>query len=230
MEDKLVQKYRPRKIEDIVGQEHIKKSIINSVKFNRIFNAYLLAGMKGTGKTSLARIMAMILNCEDGPKLEYNIEERVCRSIINETCPDVEELDAAANNSVENITEIIRRSYSSPIVGKKKIFIIDECLPYDSIIKTDINNSKKIGDIVSSDKEECVLSYNTKKRKLERKKVIRKIKIPNNKRMKEITVKLKNGEIKKMRITENHSIYNESFEKIKCKNLKIGDKLNILKK
>ena len=99
----LYSKYRPRKLAEVIGQEHIKTSIENSIKRGRLSHAYLFTGMRGTGKTTVARILSMIFNCEDGPNSEYDISQGICKTIIKNQCPDIKELDAASNTSIEEI-------------------------------------------------------------------------------------------------------------------------------
>jgi len=126
MEKALDRKYRPRKLSGVVGQEHIKQYFKNAVKDNKISHAYLLTGKRGIGKTTIARIIALIVNCDDGPSVNYDTKSKICKSIIDGTCPDVWELDGASNGSVDNIREIIKRAKTFPMMGRKRVFIIDE--------------------------------------------------------------------------------------------------------
>ena len=126
MSKNLYSKYRPNKLEDIVGQDHIKKYFTNAIKYDRFSHAYLLSGIRGVGKTTIARIIAMMVNCDEAPSIDYNIESDICQSIIKKQCPDVIEMDAASNTSIEDIREIRNHTRSKPILGKKKVFIIDE--------------------------------------------------------------------------------------------------------
>jgi len=122
----LYNKYRPHKLNDIVGQDHVVKTLENAVKLNRISHAYLFTGLRGTGKTSLARIMALIVNCENGPNCEYDIASKNCKSIINGSCPDLNEMDAATRTSIDDVREIRKDAYNVPFAVRKKIFIVDE--------------------------------------------------------------------------------------------------------
>ena len=123
----LYQKYRPTRIQDIIGQEHIKQTIINAVKQDKLSHAYLFAGLRGTGKTSLARIMARIVNCDNAPSVDYTDDDKYIKMINEGSFPDIRELDAASNSSVENLRDIIKDAYNIPMMGQKKVFIIDEC-------------------------------------------------------------------------------------------------------
>lgn len=122
----LYLKYRPCKLSDLVGQSHVARIIENTVKQNKLSHAYLFTGLHGTGKTTLARIMALIVNCENGPSIDYDVESPICKAIISGTCPDVVELDAASNTSIDDIREIRKSAYQSPMMCAKRIFIIDE--------------------------------------------------------------------------------------------------------
>ena len=124
--DVLALKYRPQTFEDLIGQEVITQTIINSIKVNKIPNAYLLTGIRGVGKTTLARIIAKNLNCL---KLyENNCKDGcdTCESIANSSHIDVLEMDAASKTGVDDVRELIEFSRYGPTSSKYKIFIIDE--------------------------------------------------------------------------------------------------------
>lgn len=122
----LYRKYRPQTIEQIVGQEHIKKALANAINMNRISHAYLFTGPRGTGKTSTARIFAKSLNCEKGPTITPCNECENCRNITNSIPIDVIEIDAASNRSVNDADEIIQKVALAPVQSRYKIYIIDE--------------------------------------------------------------------------------------------------------
>ncbi len=122
----LYRKYRPQKLEEIVGQEHIKKALTNAIDMKRISHAYLFTGPRGTGKTSTARIFAKSLNCENGPTISPCNECENCRNITNSIPIDVIEIDAASNRSVSDAEEIIQNVAMAPINSRYKIYIIDE--------------------------------------------------------------------------------------------------------
>ena len=124
----LALKYRPVNFDQLIGQELIGETIYNSIKLNKVPNAYLLTGIRGTGKTSIARIIAKVLNCKNGFEnlCKDNFCEN-CEAITNSNHIDIFELDAASQSSVENTRELIEFSRYAPTSSKYKIYILDEC-------------------------------------------------------------------------------------------------------
>lgn len=122
----LARKWRPRQLEDVVGQEHVTQTLANAIEQDRIAHAYLFIGPRGIGKTSLSRIFAKALNCEKGPTAHPCDECDACKDIAAGSSLDVIEMDAASNNSVDDIRAICDQVQFAPTHGKYKIFIIDE--------------------------------------------------------------------------------------------------------
>lgn len=122
----LYQKYRPTRLSEVVGQDHAKQMIENSAKQNRISHAYLFTGIRGTGKTTLARIFARIVNCENAPSVDYTDDDQFVSKINDGRFLDIVELDAASNTSIDDIRQIRRDAFDAPVMGRKKVFIIDE--------------------------------------------------------------------------------------------------------
>ena len=122
----LYRTYRPATFDEIAGQEHITKTFKNALKNDKIAHAYLFSGPRGTGKTSIAKIIAKAVNCENAPVDNPCNECDICRGIDKNTINDVIEIDAASNNGVEEIREIRDKVKYLPGVGKYKVYIIDE--------------------------------------------------------------------------------------------------------
>ena len=124
----LALKYRPKTFKDLIGQEIVAETIYNSIKQNRSANAYLFTGIRGVGKTTIARIVAKALNCKNG--IENLCEDDFCENceeISNSNHIDIFELDAASRSSVENTKELIEFSRYAPTSSTYKIYILDEC-------------------------------------------------------------------------------------------------------
>lgn len=122
----LYRKFRPDNFEDVKGQSHIVTTLQNQIKAERMGHAYLFCGTRGTGKTSIAKIFARAVNCEHPVNGSPCNECEVCRSINAGTSMNVIEIDAASNNGVDNIREIVEEVQYSPAEGKYKVYIIDE--------------------------------------------------------------------------------------------------------
>lgn len=122
----LYRKFRPDNFEDVKGQSHIVTTLQNQIKAERMGHAYLFCGTRGTGKTSIAKIFARAVNCEHPVNGSPCNECAVCRSINAGTSMNVIEIDAASNNGVDNIREIVEEVQYSPAEGKYKVYIIDE--------------------------------------------------------------------------------------------------------
>ena len=121
----LYRTYRPSTFDEVAGQQHIVRTIKNALRTGKIAHAYLFAGPRGTGKTTMARLLAKALNCEHGIGCQCN-ECKNCKAINEGTHPDVLEIDGASNNGVDEIRELIDKVKYGTILGRYKVYIIDE--------------------------------------------------------------------------------------------------------
>jgi DNA polymerase III subunit gamma/tau len=122
----LYRRHRPRTFEEVVGQEHIVRTLRNAVELGKVHHAYLFVGSRGTGKTSMAKLLACALNAEGGPRADFSPEDPVCRAIAVGTSLDVVEMDAASNNSVDDIRELRENVALQPMGGHRRVYILDE--------------------------------------------------------------------------------------------------------
>jgi DNA polymerase III subunit gamma/tau len=125
-ETSLYRRHRPQGFDEVVGQEHVVRTLRNAIERDRVHHAYLFVGSRGTGKTSVAKILARSLNCVNGPTVTPCGECESCRAIAAGTSLDVIEMDAASNRSVDDIRELRERVGYAPAAGRWKVYILDE--------------------------------------------------------------------------------------------------------
>jgi len=122
----FARKYRPQTFDEVVGQEHITRTLANAIEQNRLAQAYLFVGPRGIGKTSTARILAKALNCQNGPTVNPCGVCDACKEIAEGNSLDVLEIDGASNNSVEHVRELRENAAYAPARGPYKIYLVDE--------------------------------------------------------------------------------------------------------
>ena len=133
-------KYRPQTFEEVVGQKTVVSTLKNAIKDNKIAHAYLFCGPRGTGKTTMARLFAKALNCKEGLGHQCNACDS-CIGIMKGEHPDVIEIDAASNSTVDSVRQLIDNISYQPIMSDYKVYIIDEVhnmsnLAFNALLKT----------------------------------------------------------------------------------------------
>ena len=137
----IARKWRPQTFDDVVGQDHVVRTLKNAIARQRIAHAYLFVGPRGTGKTSTARIFAKALNCTGGPKADFDPKDPACVAIAEGSHLDVIEIDGASNNGVDQVRDLRETVRYAPAQGKFKIYIIDEvhmlsAAAFNALLKT----------------------------------------------------------------------------------------------
>ena len=122
----IARRWRPKQFSELVGQDHVVRTLGNAIEMGRIAHAYLFVGPRGTGKTTSARLFAKSLNWEEGPSLDVPPDSEIGQAIMDGRCLDVIEIDGASNNGVDHIRDLRENVQYTPTHGKFKIYYIDE--------------------------------------------------------------------------------------------------------
>src|SRR5215471_12018781 len=122
----IARKYRPQTFNDLVGQQHVTRTLANAIQSNRVAHAYIFSGVRGVGKTTTARVLAKALNCAKGPTAQPDNTCDACREIAAGTSLDVIEIDAASNRGIDQIRELREMVRYAPAASRYKVVILDE--------------------------------------------------------------------------------------------------------
>src|SRR3954466_13206757 len=122
----LYRRHRPRSFDQVVGQEHIVRTLRNAIELGKVHHAYLFVGSRGTGKTSMAKLLACAMNAEGGPNANFSPDDSRARAIMGGQSLEVVEMDAASNNSVDDIRELRENVALAPMGGGRRVYILDE--------------------------------------------------------------------------------------------------------
>ena len=229
----LARKYRPKKLNEIIGQPTVVQTLGNALTSKKLHHAYLFTGQFGSGKTSMSRILAASENCTVTDDVLHpcgNCE--LCRAVFAGTHTDVSEIDAASNaGKVEQVRELKNSANYAPMDGaKSKYYIIDECLPADALVSMADGSQIPIGKLVEEgilgqrhDDEVCSRDMETGE--TIQQSICRYIKIPNDKQMYEVSIKDPDGNIRTVKITGNHNVFVKNAGKIKAQDLQVGQKI-----
>ena len=178
-EQALYRKWRPAAFEEVVGQEHVIKTIQNALASGRAAHAYLFSGPRGTGKTSTARLVAKALNCTNpDPHQRPDNTCPNCLAVNEGRFLDLIEIDAASNTGVDNIRDLRDKINFSPGEGIYKVYVIDECFRFEDLVTLADGSKIPIGKLVDNKLRVDVLSYNEMTQQIEPKPVVRWMKKP----------------------------------------------------
>jgi len=122
----LYRRHRPKTFDQVVGQESVVRTLRNAIELGKVHHAYLFVGSRGTGKTSMAKLLACALNSEGGPRTDFSPDDLACKAIMDGKSLDVVEMDAASNNSVDDIRELRESVALAPMGGGRRVYILDE--------------------------------------------------------------------------------------------------------
>jgi len=219
--DSLAVKYRPRTLDNLVGQDSVVTQMQGMLKSKKIHSTMLFAGSHGAGKTTSARMLARYINCA-----KLNSDGNPCGKCdscsYKENHPDIHELNMADTRGIEDVRNLINASRNLPSVGKKRIFIIDECFVSDTLVEVDYGSYIPILDVVENSAITEVVSYNSLTKTVEKKKILRKM-VKKVKLTDMVKVSLSDGSYELC--TKNHKWWSETKQSMLYYFRMIGDNL-----
>ena len=158
--ESLAVRYRPKSLKDLLGQDHIAKQVLGMFKSGKMPASVMLHGPTGLGKTTVARIIARMINCSAEERDASFAPCGECPSCKMTDHPDVLELNAADSRGIDDVRSLIQQSKNMPQMGKKRIFILDECLPGDTLIELADGNFVPLVEIVADPMQYVVKTFN----------------------------------------------------------------------
>ena len=180
--ESLAVKYRPKVLEDLVGQPHLVSQLRGMFKAGKIPSAILLAGESGTGKTTTARMIARYLNCNNPDPATHAPCGECISCKYGDGHPDFLEMNMADARGIDDIRGLIASSKNMPVMGENRIFLLDECFPPDTEIEVEPGKFRTISDICSDTQDVNVLSFNHETGEVESKQVEAKLPKPSDDR------------------------------------------------
>lgn len=216
----LTEAYRPYKVEDLVGQEKAKKTIGAWIRTGRIPRSILITGAYSAGKTTSARIVGRSTLCQSPRDGSACGECKSCKAFDSDTHPDYIEIDAASDRGIDAMRTLTQRLAMMPLYGKKKVVVLDECFPAETLVMVDYDTALPIKEVVENESITHVLSYDLESRSIIKKKITGRFARPYEGKMGYVKA---GGYV--LRATAQHKLFVVGKGYIPLSEIKVGDKL-----